>query len=368
MVSIAISFLIMIIAIAVSSGFRHEIRRGISLVSGDVQISLRGQTLVNEEEPLRRDLPGMDAVETLPGVEKVVPAVYRAGIVRSGENIHGVLFKGVPGGGDSLRVSIPSRLADLVGLQAGDDMLTYFVGDKVRVRKFKVASVYPNVLGSAENLVVIAGLEDMQRLNGWSEKEVSALEVILSDTSDGNAVMEEKAQDIGTILLFSASEEEEAALATSALKKYPQLFSWLDLIDTNVLFILILMTIVAGFNMISGLLILLLRNISTIGILKSMGMRDRSISEVFLRVASTLVLQGMLIGNGLALAFCLIQGKTHLIRLNPEHYFLSYVPVHLDPLMLLGVNLAAYLLIMILLLIPSLYVSKVDPAITVRAQ
>ena len=132
--------------------------------------------------------------------------------------------------------------------------------------------------------------------------------------------------------------------------------------------ILVLMTIVAGFNMISGLLILLFRNISTIGTLKSMGMTDRAISEVFVRVAANLVLKGMLIGNAIALLLCLVQGTTHFIRLNPDNYFVSFVPVHVNPWLIIGADLASFLVILLFLLLPSLFISRVDPAKTVRAQ
>ena len=155
-------------------------------------------------------------------------------------------------------------------------------------------------------------------------------------------------------------------MATAAQDRYPQLFAWLNLLDFNVLFILILMTVVAGFNMISGLLIVLFRNIPTIGTLKTLGMGDRTISAVFLRVASGVVLKGMAVGNILALLFCLIQGTTHLIRLNPENYFVSYVPVHVNLPLILGADLVSLLAIMALLTLPTLFISRVDPATTVR--
>ena len=365
-ISIAISFLVMILAVAISGGFRKELRDGISAISGDIQLTAPDLNYVGETDPISTTQPWRDVVEQQEGVQDIVPAVYRAGIVRSGDNIHGVLFKGVPSGPDSLGVRVPSRLARMLGLSEGDRLLAYFVGERVKVRNFHVTDIYPSILSGDDNLVVFAGLQDMQRLNGWSEEEVSALEIGLTDKS--NAALEEMTDRIGTIVLLSTPQEEEAVLATSALNKYPSVFSWLDLIDQNVVMILVLMTIVAGFNMISGLLILLFRNISTIGTLKSLGMTDRAISEVFLRVSSNLVFKGMLIGNGLALLFCLIQGTTHLIRLNPENYFVSFVPVHIQPLMILGADAVAYVVIMLLLLIPCLFISRVDPAKTVRAQ
>lgn len=365
-ISIAVSFLVMILAVAISSGFRRELRNGISAISGDIQLTNPDLNYVGETDPVHMDQPWAASLESLPGVASVTPAVYRAGIVRSGDNIHGVLFKGVPDGPDSLGVRVPSRLARMLGLKAGDRLLTYFVGERVKVRNFQVAEIYPSILSGDDNLVVFASLEDMQRLNNWSEEEVSAVEVGLTDKS--NEALLAMTDQVGTLTLLTTSEDEDAPLASSALHKYPAIFSWLDLIDLNVVMILVLMTIVAGFNMISGLLILLFRNISTIGTLKSMGMTDRNISEVFLRVAANLVLKGLLIGNALALLFCLVQGKTHLFRLNPDNYFVSFVPVHINPLLILGADIASFAVILLLLLLPCLFISRVDPAKTVRAQ
>ena len=128
------------------------------------------------------------------------------------------------------------------------------------------------------------------------------------------------------------------------------------------------MTVVAGFNMISSLLILLFRHTSTIGTLKAMGMTDRDISSVFLRVSSNLVLKGMAAGNAAALLFCLVQGVTHAIKLDPANYFVSFVPVHVNPLLIVGADLVSFAVILLLLLIPCLFISRVDPATTVRAQ
>ena len=365
-VSIAVSFLVMILAVAISAGFRKELRQGISAISGDIQLTPPDLNYVGETDPVSLQAPWAEPLGSLQGVESVVPAVYRAGIVRSGDNIHGVLFKGVPDGPDSLGVRVPSRLARMLGLSAGDRLLTYFVGERVKVRNFHVTDIYPSILSGDENLVVFAGLSDMQRLNGWSSDEVSTVELGLADKR--NTALEEMTDRVGTLVLLSTPEDEDAPLASSAIHKYPSIFSWLDLIDLNVVMILVLMTIVAGFNMISGLLILLFRNISTIGTLKSMGMTDRAISEVFLRVAANLVFKGMLIGNAIALLFCLVQGTTRLIRLNPDNYFVSFVPVHVNPLLIVGADVVSFAVILLLLLIPCLFISRVDPATTVRAQ
>ena len=370
MVSIAVSFLVMILAVSISSGFRKELRDNVSAISGDIQITSSSLNYVSEDSPISSMPPSLDAIRAVNGVESIEPAVYRAGIVKKDDNIHGVLFKGVSASDStsSLQVSIPSKLSDLLGLKEGDDLIAYFVGERVKMRKFKVASIYRSLVEADDNLLVYASLSDLQRLNSWGQDEVSALEITLADHFRSRSRISMKTDEIGTLALLMADAEDDDLIATPITDKYSRIFDWLDLIDLNVMVILILMTVVAGFNMISGLLILLFQNISTIGILKSMGMTDRAISELFLRVSSNLVLKGMAIGNILALLFCALQSSTHFIRLNPENYFISFVPVSVNVPMILLADLLAYVGIMLLLLLPTLFISKVDPAQTVRAQ
>ena len=373
-VSIAISFLVMIIAVAVSSGFRHEVRNGLSSMSGDVRLMPPAMSYLDENEPIESDPAYLPYVQDVQGVRSIEPAVYRAGIVKNGESIHGVMFKGIPGGvretSDSvaLAVSIPSRLAEISGLKIGDRMLTYFVGDKVKARQFNVVSVHQTMIQADDKLVVYADLSDMQRVNGWEENQVSVLEVMLEDECKTEMQIEEMGALIGTLANAYSAEEDAPVISVSAVSSYPQLFDWLNLIDFNVLFILALMTIVAGFNMISGLLIMLFENISTIGLLKSLGMTDRAISKVFISSSAVLVLKGMAAGNLLAILFCIIQGTTHLLRLNPENYFVSFVPVNLDFGTILCADILSFFVIMLLLLIPCVFISKVDPAETVRVR
>lgn len=373
-ISIAVSFLVMIIAVSVSSGFRHEVRNGLSEMSGDIRLMPPAMNYLDENEPIESDPAYLPYVQDAKGVKSVAPVVYRAGIVKNGENIHGVLFKGISGGVSeasdsvSLAVSIPSRLAEISGLKAGDRMLAYFVGDKVKARQFNVISVHQTMVQADDKLVVYADLSDMQRVNGWGDDQASVLEVMLEDEYKDEGQIEEIADLVGTLVNSYGSDDEASVISVSAVSSYPQLFDWLNLIDFNVFFILVLMTIVAGFNMISGLLIMLFENISTIGLLKSLGMTDRAISKVFLSTSAVLVLKGMAAGNLLAILFCIIQGTTHLLRLNPENYFVSFVPVNLDMGMILCADILSFFVIMLLLLIPCIFISKVDPAETVRVR
>ena len=376
MTSIAVSFLVMIIAVAVSSGFRHEVRAGISSVSGDIQLLPLNMNLMDEASPVESDASYLPYIQEIDEVNKVVPVIYRAGIIRHDEEIHGVLVKGVPESeltfakpdSVNLTVSIPRRLSELTGIKEGDRMLTYFVGEKVRARQFNVVSVYDSMLETDDRLVVYADLADLQRLNGWSENQVSAMEIMLEKDARSESQIREITEEVGAMVYAYTSDDETTVVATSCISRYPQIFDWLNLLDFNVVFILILMTIVAGFNMISGLLIMLFENISTIGLLKTLGMTDRAIAKVFLSSSAVLTIKGMAIGNALAIIFSVVQSATHILKLDPENYFVSYVPVHTDLGLILTADVIAFVAIMLLLLIPCLFISKVDPADTVRVR
>ena len=379
MVSVAISFLVIIIAVAVSSGFRTELRDGLSAMTGDVLLTHPTMSYLDEGSPINTRPSYIGMLEDMDEVSEIRPAVFRAGIVKHEDQIHGVLVKGMPGGVHAavgtedvdtvkLAVAVPKSFAEASGLGPGDRMLTYFVGERMKVRQFNIVDTYESGADPDGRFLVYADIEDMRRLNGWEQDDASMLEVLLAPSYRDEESMEAAAAEIGFVMNTYASEDDDALISVSAVSRYPQVFGWLSLIDFNVFFILLLMIIVAGFNMISGLLIMLFENISTIGLLKSIGMTDRSISKVFLSSAAVLVAKGMLAGNLLAVLFCIVQGTTHLLKLDPENYFVSYVPVHLDFLPVLIADIVAFVAILLLLLIPTLFISKVDPAETVRVK
>ena len=372
MICIAVSFLVMIIAVSVSSGFRNEIRTGVSSIAGDVLISTSDLNFLSETVPIEADASYLEAVSDLECVREIVPTVWRAGIVRQDDGMHGVVIKGRPAGAVSdsvsLAVSIPRSLSRASGLKEGDRMMTWFVGENMNVRQFTVASVHDDMVEADGSYLVYASLEDMQRLNGWEDNQVSALEVYLADGYESDAQINEATGEIGTLINAYLTDEEEYVIATSSVSRYPQLFSWLDLIDFNVFFILLLMTIVAGFNMISGLLIILFEHISMIGLLKSLGMKDKAIAKVFLSASAVITLKAMAIGNAIAILFCVLQDTTHMLKLDPENYYVSFVPVNVDFVRIFAADVVSFVVIMLLLLIPCLFISKVDPAETVRVR
>lgn len=179
MTCIAVSYLVMIVAVAISSGFRSEIRSGLSVLSGDVQLTPPNLNVLDQSRPIEKDAAYLPYLMEVEGVVSVEPVVYKAGIVKQGSDIHGVLFKGTDRGDKG--ISIPKRLSEISGLGLGDMMTVYFVGDKVRVRKFEISSMYDSLVEADDRLVVYAGISDLQRLGGWSDSQVSAMEIVLDE-------------------------------------------------------------------------------------------------------------------------------------------------------------------------------------------
>ncbi len=366
-VAIAISFFVIIVAVAISAGFRREIRGGVSAITGDVLLTGPSADLTGGADPVRTPAR-LQELAGVRGVERIEPVIYSAGILKIGDDIQGALFKGTAADTVSMGVRIPATLAKRFGLQAGDDLTAWFVGEKTKVRKWHVLSVYESPMATEAGQLLYVPIGDLRRLHEWAEDEASLLEVSLDPRFRDRTALAERTAELGWRATSLAADDEDPLRAVAATQRFPQLFDWLDLIDFNVYAILLLMTVVAGFNMISGLLILLFRHVSTIGTLKTLGMGDRAVAGVFLRVGARTAAIGMAAGNALALLFCLVQGTTHWIKLNPENYFVSSVPVHVDLPGVLVADAAAFLGILLLLLIPTLFISRVDPARTVKAE
>jgi lipoprotein-releasing system permease protein len=331
------------------------------------------ENYVDESSPVQVNQSYIPYIKDLQCVQSVEPVIYRAGIVQHTGEIYGVIVKGVEHvegieAKDSigLGVSVPASLAEKAGLKEGDKLPTYFIGEKVKVRQFIVADIYEPLVRTDDRYLVYADIDDMRKLNGWNGEQTSMFEVTLEDEYKDEESMMVASDQISDVIFEYCSEDDDYLRAVSSVQRFPRIFEWISLIDFNVVFVLILMVVVAGVNMITGLLIMLFENISTIGLLKSLGMRNVQIINIYLTRAAGTVFKGMLIGNLLALAFCLVQNATHFIPLDPVNYYVSYIPVHIDLMSVLCVDFVAFVVIMLLLLLPSLFVLRVDPAKTLK--
>lgn len=383
-ISVCLSVAIMIIAIAVVAGFKAEIRARATGFMGSVMLIQPGQSPLNEQYPFSENLSYRERLQAEPGITGVSGVAWRSGLIKTDENIDGLYFKGVDSlydfsffanclvdgslpdyhGRISNDVLLSRTTASKLGFKVGDDVVVYFIGEEVKVRKFKLCGLYDAGLEEIDTKMAVADRRHVQRLNGWSADEVSSIEIrIAPETS-----IEFMNDRVEELIFTSIQEDDKPLFVTNVKKLYGHLFDWLSLLDLNVLMILLLMVVVAGFNMISAILIILFEKISTIGLLKALGMTSREVTKVFLLRAGALVAKGMLWGNIVGIGLCLIQKFTRIIKLDPANYFVSAVPIHLSVGSILLLNIIAAILMMAIISLSARFISRVSPDRTMRVE
>ena len=238
----------------------------------------------------------------------------------------------------------------------------WFVMEQPRFRKFKVAGVFETSLQEFDQTYAFVDIKHIQSLNNWKNDQISGYEMIIKDFRKLDQVTE-NIRDIVSSHIF---EDGSRLQVTNIVEKYPQIFDWLNLQDLNILIIIILMLVVAGFNMISGLIITILERTNMIGILKAMGARNIFIRKVFIYHSGYLIIRGLLWGNILGLALCFLQMKFQLISLDPASYYLTTVPVNLNIFHLIIINAGTVITIFLFMLVPSRIVASISPARSIR--
>ncbi len=379
---IALSIAVMVASVAIVTGFKKEIRNKVIGFGSDIQVLNYDSNLSYQTKPIPYNDSIMTAFGSLEGVTHVQPFAIKAGIVKTDTDIQGLVLKGIDGHFDwsffnksmirgrnfqvsdsvlSNSIVISSYVARKLEVDTGDTFQMWFVDQRPRFRKFTISGIYETSLAEFDQTYAIVDMKHIQRLNNWDEEQVSGLELEIDHFRDLEAITWE-AGDIAASWYF---DEGSRLKVLNIVEKYPQIFDWLRLQDVNVLIIIVLMLIVAGFNMVSGLLILILDRTYMIGVLKALGSRNLSIRRIFFYQASYLILRGLLWGNFIGIGLCLLQKKYELISLNPENYYLTTVPINLNLWHLLAINSGAMAAILIFLIIPSMLVSRISPAKTI---
>ena len=376
-VSIAISVIVMILAIAILDGFKKEIRLKASGLSGEIILHSPGVDVTTSLYPIDTEYEYLKEIEEIRGVDALHSFAYRSGVLKNGEEIQGVMVKGVDKEfdwsffdsvmkegstsgvyADTTGISgviISERLARMLGYSVGDPVVIYFIDNSVKVRRFVLAGIYDAQLENLDKSLILADMSIVQQLNEWSDNEVSGIEVRLTDGADMESVVAEMEAII-------ENSTEDTMFVARVDELFPHLFDWLKLLDFNVLFVLVLMIVVAGFNMISGLLILLFEKISMIGLLKALGMRDSDIHKIFIIRSMRIILIGMAVGNIVAFILILLQTKFNLIHLDVSNYFVDSVPMYVKWAKIGILNIGAIVVIVLLLMIPSSFISRVHPS------
>ncbi len=380
---VALGLMVMLVTIAVSFGFKHEVRAKAVGFGSHLHISNHESGQAFEANPIAVDSALTATLNGFADVEHIQRYITKPGVFRTENDFMGYVLKGVGEDYDlsfferhlkegvvprfsaltvSNEILISREVADKLQLGVGDRVDSYFLQGALRARRYVVAGIYETGFAEYDRLFVFADLKAAQVLNRWEPDQVTGVEVMLTDFSR----VEPMSWLLGDLLAHTEDAYGEEYLVQSVVDVNPGLFAWLDVLDMNVWLILSLMLGVSAFTMISGLLILILERTQFIGILKALGASDRSVRSIFLRFALLIVCRGMFWGNVVGLGLCALQKYTGLIALDPQNYYLDSVPISFNWSFILVVNVAMFLLSALVLIVPSGLISRIHPTKAMR--
>lgn len=380
---IALGLAIMIITLAVTRGFKEQVREKVIDFTQHIQVTNYKSSMGSDEQPVTCSAEILAELESLSEVQHVQRYVQKPGIVRTDSSFQGFLLKGIgeeydysflnqyliegyiPNAKDSLSggwLLLSKTLTEKLELNIGDRVDVYFMQNSVRARKLTLTGVYQTNFSGYDMLYGITDINILQRLNGWDSIQATGLEIRLSDES----MLEAGYYSVREVMDRYEETNEERYLIETMDELNGGLFAWLDILNVNVWAILILMLGVAGFTMISGLLIIIFERTSTIGILKALGANDRTIRKIFLILAARIIGKGMVIGDFIGLSICIIQQHYKLLPLDPINYYLDSVPIELSLGWLFILNIAMFLISLLMLIGPSAIISKINPSESIR--
>lgn len=375
--SIALGVVVMVVSVCVLRGFQGEIRR--KAVGFGAHIVVKNYAMGNtyEETPVATDRPEVQRIAATKGVKHVQFFANKGGMVKTDDQIHGIILKGVDGGYDSSffaeclvegrlmrfpdstasdEVIVSQTVANKLRLHTGEKLRTYFwVGDNYRARAFTVCGIYNTDLTDFDEHFIVGDLRQVQRLNGWEPNNAGGYEVTVTDFAQLDEVTSAVLGQLGYDLT-----------ATTIVEQYPALFSWLELLDSNIVLIIAIMLVVGAVSVVSALLIIIFEKTSTIGVLKALGASNGSIVRIFLLKATEIVVKGIAIGDAVAWLLCWVQHRFALVQLDSESYSMSSVPVDLNGWIFAAVSVGTLVVCVATMLLPAAYISHVEPAKTIK--
>lgn len=377
---VAIGTIVMMVSICIIVGFKQQIREKVIGFGGHINI-MSYESSSSNDIAIKAVPELLQALDYIPEVKGVSPFIYKPGMILAGGEYEGIMLKGVgekhdlsyiesnvvdgemPCFSDTVAsggIVISRILASKLQASVGDKLYVYFFQGGMKVRHMVVSAIYETHLTELDNIMALTDIYTLRRVCGWEEGEVTGIEVTLNDYSqiyDVQAVVCDMADEYG--------DSDDMLYAPTIDEMYPALFAWLDVLDQTVWLILILVLFIAGFTMVSGLLILILEKTNFIGILKAVGARNVSIGKVFLYYACIIILKGLLAGNVIGFAVCLLQQKFGVVGLDPEMYYMDSVPVEFTWL-LLPMNIGMFVISLLMLLVPSMLVAKIEPTKAIK--
>ena len=383
-IGVAIGLAVMIVTVSVVLGFKHTIRDKVVGFGSHIQVHNIMNYNGSDPHPICANDSLMKAIESIDGVAHAERFSTTQGILKTDDDFLGVAFKGIAAEYDTTflhkhlvegnipefcdsvshyKLLISKMIADKMRLKAGDRVFGYFIdGEDVRTRKFTVSGIYQTNMTRFDETLCFTDLYTASKLNGWTDNQATGIEVIVKDFDHIN-----ETADLFIDNVNRTSDEQGNSLTTDTIYElYPQVFSWLELLDINVWIILALMVCVAGFTMISGLLIIILERTQMIGILKALGARNKTVRHTFLWFSVFIIGQGLLFGNIVGIGLVLLQQYTGIITLDPQTYYVSEAPMELNIPLIVMINLATLLICVFVLIAPSFLISHIHPAKSMR--
>ena len=383
MVGIAIGLAVMILSVAVVVGFKHEVRDKVIGLGADILVTSLDVVQSYQVTPVVGDDSLISALEKMPGVKHVQRYATKPGMIMTSDNFQGIVLKGIgqeydttflhrhlqeghiPAFTDSVssnQVLVSKTIADRLGVRVGDKLYTYYLENNIRARRLTVAGIYQTNFSSYDDLFLLTDLRTVERLNTCEPGQVGGLEIQVTDYD----LLDETNGYILSSLDKKTDKYGGRYYAQTIEEVYPQIFAWLDLLDINGWVSLVLMVGVAGFTMISGLLIIILERTNMIGVLKALGADNTAIRKVFLSFAVFLIRKGMLWGNVIALTCCAVQYFFRPVRLDPAVYYIDAVPIELNLWIWLLLNAGTLVVSVLMLVGPSYLISRIHPARSIR--
>lgn len=374
---IMLGLAVMILSLAIVKGFKTEIREKLRGFSGDIQISKLNLNSSYENTPFSMSDEDRSKISTAKGIAFIQPFATKPGIINAGDQAEGVVLKGLDKSYNSQyfkdilvdgkfidfsdstksksQILISKFISDRLNLKVGDDFLMYFIENSLRKRKFEIVGIYNLGVEEVDEVFVIGDINLIRSLNNWDANQVGGYELRVDNFDDLDQIE------------ASVYDDLSVDLKSYSIKQYyPAIFEWLSLLDVNTEVILILMIAVAVINMISALLIMILERTNMIGILKALGSSNWEIRKIFLYNAIYIIGIGLLSGNILGVGLGVFQLKTHFFTLDQASYYMSFVPVQLNVQDILLLNAGTLIISLLVLLIPSLLVSRISPLKAIR--
>jgi len=375
--AIALGVAVMILSMAIVKGFKQEIREKVRAFSGDVQVLKNDLNYSLENSSFNLSKSVLEELQSDSSLLSVQAFATKPGIIKVNNEIEGVVLKGIDDSysaksiqsilvsGRSINfadtvqaqkeILISTHTARLLHVKVGDDFVMYFVQEPLRKRKFTVVGVYNLGVEEVDNSYVIGSLSLIRRLNNWSDSQVGGYEIRLKDFNR----LEERAAAIHQSLPIESK-------AFTVKELYPTIFQWLSLLDINTQVVFALMLAVALINMVSALLIMILERTTFIGLLKALGSSNWAIRKLFLYQAVFIIGLGLLLGNVLGLGIGFMQQYTHVLPLDEASYYMNFVPIQLEWMDVIWINLGTLSICLLVLLLPSLLISRIVPVKALR--